>query len=68
MNSSYTLEQTFFNQFRKFLQERIELKTKFVVSGAAENYADYRERVGELNELDVIIREYETLLKAFDPY
>lgn len=63
-----TLEHNFFDLFRKKLQERIDIRTEFVVKGAAEDYANYRERVGELNELKAIIEEFENLLKAFDPY
>lgn len=62
------LEQTFFNSFRKILKERKELKVEYVVKGAAEDYANYRERVGELRELEAIEKEFEHLLKAIDPY
>lgn len=37
-----TLEQNFFEIINKKLQERIETKTLFVASGAAEDYADYK--------------------------
>ena len=63
-----TLEQNFFDTFRKKLLERIELKTNFVVQGAAEDYANYRERVGEINELRSVLEVLEHTLKAFDPY
>lgn len=62
------LEQTFFNTFRKVLAERKASKVDYVIKGAAEDYANYRERVGEINELTAITEEYERLVKAIDPY
>lgn len=63
-----TLEQNVFDIISKKLSERKITKTNFVVKGAAEDYANYRERVGELNELEAIIEIIESAVKAVDPY
>lgn len=63
-----TLEQTAFDIIQKKLQQRIDDKTTFVAKGAAEDYANYRERVGELNELKAILEIFESTVKAIDPY
>jgi len=65
---SISLEQNVFDLFRKKIKERIALKTTFVVSGGSEDYANYREHVGELRELQAVIEIFEDLIKAVDPY
>lgn len=62
------LELNLFERFLKILEERRAVKTEFVVKGAAEDYAEYKQRVGELNELEAIKAEFEMLMKAFDVY
>ncbi len=62
------LEATFFDQFKKKITDRIEVHKEHVASGAAEDYANYRERVGQYQEAKEILRIYEDLLKVFEPY
>ena len=63
-----TLEQTFFGVLEKKIQERLTLKKEYLLSGAPEDYANYRENVGAVRELEDLLYESNKTLKAFSPY
>lgn len=48
------------------VEERIESLTKTVVYGAAENYEEYKQHVGGLNELRNVLTRIEELEKVYN--
>ena len=65
MSTARTVEQTFTDEFFDYLEREIKQNQNILMSGSPETYAEYTRKVGEIQALQRVIEEYNTLFKAF---
>lgn len=65
MSIELTVEQALLEDFDKSLKEKITHNTETVVTGAADDYANYKELVGYLRGLTEAKDEFRALVKKY---